>query len=190
MRYPRKRSDCSNIPSSTLLYGFNNISLLITLTSAYVLMVSPFAVCFIGHSFPIPAESFVQTSPTQWVLDVVATVTPEYWNLKEITLFLTAPNILDPSLGLGLYVHNGESASEWQYRGCVHATHPSEAMPLVWPQAVHTAMASPVARVGTIRCKFQPYTSYLRAVRCYDLSSNSSFTCASGIVVTYRHGSE
>lgn len=95
-------------------------------------MPAPFAVCFIGHSYPIPGETFTSAGPRQAVLDVVSTVTPQFWNLKEVALFLTTPGALDPTLGLGLYIKvaNGE----WQYRGCVHGSHPSEAMPLVWPE--------------------------------------------------------
>jgi hypothetical protein len=62
------------------------------------------------------------------VLDVCMTVQPNYWDLKEISLFLMAPNSLDPSMGLGLYLKIG--ASEWLYRGCVHNAHPTEVMPL------------------------------------------------------------
>ncbi|KAJ9514085.1 hypothetical protein QJQ45_002197 [Haematococcus lacustris] len=62
------------------------------------------------------------------LLDVCTSVSPEYWNLKEVALFLTAPNVLDPALAVGLYVRTG--ASEWVYRGCCHAGHPSEVMPL------------------------------------------------------------
>eukprot|EP00983_Pelagomonas_calceolata_P072100 1151550-Pelagomonas_calceolata.AAC.1 len=42
-------------------------------------------------------------------------VLPTYWELKELTLFLTQPNILDPSLALGLYLKIGNS-NEWLYR--------------------------------------------------------------------------
>lgn len=95
-------------------------------------MPAPFAVCFIGHSFPIPGDSFTPAGPTQVVLDVVTAITPQFWNLKEVALFLTAPNALDAHLGLGMYVKIGNG--DWLYRGCVHAAHPSEAMPLVWPE--------------------------------------------------------
>jgi protein Hikeshi len=98
---------------------------------ASINMSVPFAVCFVGNSYPIPGEQFTQAGPTQYVLDVVSVVSPQFWSLKEVVLFLTAPNVLDAQTGLGLYIKCG--AGEWQYRGCVHATHPSEAMPLVWP---------------------------------------------------------
>lgn len=94
-------------------------------------MSAPFAVCFIGSSFPIPGDSFTQAGANQLVLDVVSSITPRFWDLKEVALFLTAPNVLDSHLALGLYVKVGNG--EWQYRGCVHNSHPSEAMPLVWP---------------------------------------------------------
>lgn len=65
------------------------------------------------------------------VLDVCTSVSPDFDSLKEVILFLTVPNVLDASMAFGLYVKVGTSA--WLYRGCVHATHPSEAMPLSWP---------------------------------------------------------
>ena len=100
-------------------------------------MPASFAVCFIGSSFPIPGDSFAQAGPSQVVLDVVTTITPQFWDLKEVALFLTAPNVLDPNLALGLYVKVGNG--EWEYRGCVHNSHPSEAMPLVWPDIPSSA---------------------------------------------------
>ena len=95
-------------------------------------MSAPFAVCFIGSSYPIPGDQFTAAGPSQLVLDVVAKVNPQFWELKEVALFLTAPSVLDVGTGLGLYIKVG--AGEWQYRGCVHGQHPSEAMPLVWPE--------------------------------------------------------
>lgn len=62
------------------------------------------------------------------VLDVCTLVKPQYWELKEVALFLNAPGSLDPSMALGLYVKSGNS--EWLYRGAVHNAHPSEVMPL------------------------------------------------------------
>lgn len=53
--------------------------------------------------------------PTHWVLDVCTTVQPNYWDLKEISMFLMQPNSLDPSAALGCYVKVG--ASEWLFRG-------------------------------------------------------------------------
>jgi len=50
------------------------------------------------------------------VLDVCSLVKPQYWELKEVALYLASPNALDPSLALGLYVKS--AASDWQYRGC------------------------------------------------------------------------
>lgn len=109
-------------------------------------MTAPFAVCFIGNSYPIPASSFTQAGPTQYVLDIVTTVTPQFWDLKEVTLFLTAPNVLDPTMGLGLYIRVG--SGEWQYRGCVHSSHPSESMPLVWPDLPQGPVTPGMVQVG------------------------------------------
>lgn len=90
-----------------------------------------FAVVFPSYSFPITSEHFARVDQTHWVLDVCSLVRQQYWEVKEVALFLTAPNSLDPSLALGLYVKCG--ASDWMYRGCVHSGHPSDVMPLQWP---------------------------------------------------------
>ena len=114
-------------------------------------MAAPFAVCFIGASYPIPADQFEQAGPTQFVLDVVTKVSPQFTNLKEVALFLTAPNAMDASMALGLYIKVGNG--EWQYRGCVHAAHPSEAMPLVWPEVPEGTTEAPAGTVlvGALR---------------------------------------
>jgi hypothetical protein len=87
-----------------------------------------FGTFFVGNSFPITSANLTQVDPTHWVLDVCSLVRPDYWELKEVALFLVAPNTLDPAAALGLYVKAGPS--EWLYRGCVHNGHPSEVMPL------------------------------------------------------------
>ena len=45
------------------------------------------------------------------VLDVGATVTRDYAELKEVALFLTTPNVLPPGQALGLYI---SVSGEWQ----------------------------------------------------------------------------
>ena len=45
------------------------------------------------------------------VLDVGATVTRNYAELKEVALFLTTPNVLPPGQALGLYI---SVSGEWQ----------------------------------------------------------------------------
>lgn len=89
---------------------------------------------FIGNSYPIFENNFTRIDATHWVFDVCTTVAPNFWDLREISLFLTAPNSLDPNIALALYVKSG--TSDWQYRGCVHNGHPSEVMPLQWPQGM------------------------------------------------------
>ena len=112
-----------------------------------------FGVCFIGKSFPITDSSFVRADQTHWVsvfsgvcrqhrctISVpalsqvfdVSTVTPNYKELQEVSLFLVQPGTLDPSLALGLYISIG--GAEWQYRGYVSNSQPSEVMPLQWPE--------------------------------------------------------
>lgn len=45
------------------------------------------------------------------LLDVGATVTREYAELKEVSLFLAQPNVLPPGQALGLYI---SVSGEWQ----------------------------------------------------------------------------
>lgn len=70
-------------------------------------------------------------SHTLQVFDVLH-VTPNYTELQEISLFLAQANVLDSSSALGLYISVG--GAEWQYRGYVSSSHPSEVMPLSWPE--------------------------------------------------------
>ena len=49
-----------------------------------------------------------------------------------MSLFLVRSGTLDPTLALGLYISIG--GAEWQYRGYVSNTQPSEVMPLQWPE--------------------------------------------------------
>ena len=74
-----------------------------------------FGCVFVGHSFLIDSSCFVQTSPTNWVLHVTTSVTPNYLELKEVSLFLTRPDCLPPQAALGVYVSTG--GTDWAYRG-------------------------------------------------------------------------
>ena len=49
-----------------------------------------------------------------------------------MALFLTQANVLPPDMGLALYVSIG--GADWAYRGFVSNQHPSEVMPLSWPE--------------------------------------------------------
>lgn len=90
-----------------------------------------FGIMFVGHSYPIFEHQLQRVDATHWVLDVCTMVAPNYWDLKEISMFLTQPNSLDPNVALGLYVRT--AGSEWLYRGCCHNGHPNDVMPLQWP---------------------------------------------------------
>lgn len=59
-------------------------------------------------------------------------VTPQHTDLKEISIFLTAQNCLPPDAALGLYVSVG--GSEWSFRGFISNSHPSDVVPLQWPE--------------------------------------------------------
>lgn len=99
-----------------------------------------FGICFIGKSFPIADHSFVRVDPSHWVFDV-SSVSPNYRELQEVSLFLAQSGTLDPSLALGLYISIG--GAEWQYRGYVSNSQPSEVMPLQWPEQDQPLTAGP-----------------------------------------------
>jgi protein Hikeshi len=90
-----------------------------------------FAVCFIGKTCAIPSSAFTQVDPTHWLLDVTATISPQHDQLTEVSLFLTGPNVLPHDVALCLYVSLG--GTEWAFRGHVSNAHPSEVLPLHWP---------------------------------------------------------
>jgi len=107
-------------------------------------LMALFGVFFVGQSFPITNQNFVQADQTHWVLDVSTMVKPQYEELKEVALFLPQPGSLDPSMGIGLYVSVG--GSDWSYRGCVTVAHPSDVMPLEWPK--NTSGGPAAAQIG------------------------------------------
>ena len=75
----------------------------------------------------------------------VSSVSPNYRELQEVSLFLAQSGTLDPSLALGLYISIG--GAEWQYRGYVSNSQPSEVMPLQWPEQDQPLTVGP----GTIQ---------------------------------------
>ncbi|CAD7696175.1 unnamed protein product [Ostreobium quekettii] len=101
-------------------------------------MAVVFGVFFVGHSFPVTNQFFDQADPTHWVLDVGSKITQQISDLKDVSLFLAQPNVLEPHLALGLYVKAG--SSDWLYRGFVSSAHPSEVMPLQWPGIVASGL--------------------------------------------------
>lgn len=78
------------------------------------------------------------------VLDVLTTVSPAYQQLQEVSLFLLQPGILAAGAAVALYVSVG--GAEWQYRGYVSASHPSEVMPLRWPEPGPST--APIVQLG------------------------------------------
>lgn len=91
-----------------------------------------FSLCFLGSSFPIPSTSFTQVDATHSALDCFTALGPApLAKLKDVCLFLNAPNTISPDAALALYIKLGDS--DWAYRGCVHGAQPSSAMSLSWP---------------------------------------------------------
>ena len=88
-------------------------------------------------------QDFSLLLPVQ-VFDV-SRVTPNYRELQEVSLLLAQSGTLDPSLALGLYISIG--GAEWQYRGYVSNSQPSEVMPLQWPEQDQPLTVEP----GTIQ---------------------------------------
>ncbi|KAL4421725.1 hypothetical protein ABPG77_002341 [Micractinium sp. CCAP 211/92] len=114
----------------------------------------PFAIFFTGKSYPIPANSFAQADATHWVFDATATVVPDYRELKEVAIFLTQPNVLPPDVGLALYVSIG--GADWSYRGFVSNAHPSDVLPLSWPEPQDPLLAPPGAGFAQIGVSVEP----------------------------------
>ena len=92
-------------------------------------------------------QAFVRLDTTHWLLDVCTAVHPDYTRLREVSLFLTQPGVLEPGMALGLYLSIG--GADWQYRGFVSSERPSESMPLKWPPpSPMTAIGPGVVHVG------------------------------------------
>lgn len=118
-------------------------------------MAAPlFGVFFVGHSYPVTSANFTQVDATHWVLDVCTSVLPNFWDLKEVALFLLQPNSLEPSAALGLYVKCG--GADWDYRGCVHNGHPSDVMPLQWPLPAGATGMAPAAGAVQVGVSIEP----------------------------------
>ena len=104
-----------------------------------------FGVVFVGQSFPIDSSAFQQSGPHNWILDVTQCVNPNFSQLKEICLFLSQPNTLDPAAALGVYVSVGNQG-DWQYRGRVSNARPSDVFPIRWPTGQEQVQTS--AQIG------------------------------------------
>eukprot|EP00887_Chlorella_sp_A99_P006703 scaffold3.g6703.t1 len=110
-------------------------------------MAQAFGLFFVGLTPPLaPGAGIVQTDPTHWVLDVASLAggswAAAYRELKEVALFLTAPNALPPDAALALYVST-TGGSSWGFRGCITNAHPSEVLPLSFPAPEEGAPLAP-----------------------------------------------
>lgn len=89
----------------------------------------PFELFFVGASRFV-GQHCIATDPTHWVLDVGA-LSPNLAALKELSISLLPTTVLDPAAAIGIYVKHGVG---WSYRGMIHNGHPSEVIPLQWPE--------------------------------------------------------
>ncbi|KAK9842081.1 hypothetical protein WJX81_007612 [Elliptochloris bilobata] len=114
---------------------------------------SLFGALFIGHSFPIADSSFVRVDATHWVFDVGAVGPQSVLALKEVAVFLTQP-LPDAASALGVYVSVG--GVEWHFRGYVANSHPSEVMPLQWPEPEQCRRLAPGPGVFQLGVSVEP----------------------------------
>lgn len=54
-----------------------------------------------------------------------------FHTLREVAFFLIQPNSLPPDAALALYVST--NGMDWSFRGFISNQHPSEVLPLAWP---------------------------------------------------------
>ena len=106
-----------------------------------------FGIIFIKRSFVITSDSFTQVDATHWVLDLTALVGQSFVDVRDVCIFVPDANLLPQDAGLSLHVRAGRS--EWEYRGHVSNTTPSDVFPTAWPLADGELGAQPaVAQVG------------------------------------------
>jgi protein Hikeshi len=105
--------------------------------------MSVFSVLFVGKTSAIPdAQGFKQVDPTHWLMDVGSLAGTAWQDLKEVALFLARPDALPPGAALALYVSVGNSTA-WAFRGFLSQAHPSDVLPLSWPQPPEGAPPQP-----------------------------------------------
>eukprot|EP00240_Pyramimonas_obovata_P006765 CAMPEP_0118937992 /NCGR_PEP_ID=MMETSP1169-20130426/24479_1 /TAXON_ID=36882 /ORGANISM="Pyramimonas obovata, Strain CCMP722" /LENGTH=172 /DNA_ID=CAMNT_0006881801 /DNA_START=171 /DNA_END=689 /DNA_ORIENTATION=+ len=75
--------------------------------------------------------NLTQVDATHWVCDLRQFVGMNFYDVRDVCLFLPSGSGLDANSALSLYVQAG--GSEWMYRGCVCSLRPSETFPLQWP---------------------------------------------------------
>lgn len=91
----------------------------------------------------------------------------DYRALKEVCLALVEPNSLPPDAALALYV--AIDGQHWIFRGFVSNEHPSDVMPLSWPEEDASMQAMP--RHAVIGISIEPlgmffFNIFLRACVC------------------------
>ena len=110
--------------------------------------------------------------------------------LKDVTLFVSAPNSLPAGAGLALYVATVNSPAEatspaWQYRGCVAEGKPSDAFPLSFPssgseggggggQDGREASSTPTSSFSLLPLSLVPATTAAAAAAAFPTPSTTS----------------
>lgn len=97
--------------------------------------MSLFAIFFSGKSCLIGDNAFTQVDPTHYVLDLASfgASLPPPSELHDVGIMLLKPNALPPDAAVSLYVSTG--GSNWSFRGYISDTHPSDVLPLSWPDS-------------------------------------------------------
>lgn len=117
--------------------------------------MSTFGVFFSGKTCLIGDSVFRQVDPTHFVLDVTSTLAGiPHTDLKELAIFLTRPNALPPDAALAMYVSVGGAL--WSFRGYISNSHPSDVLPLSWPEPSSDAPAQPGPGFAQIGISFEP----------------------------------
>uniref|UniRef100_A0A7S0UKF1 Hikeshi-like C-terminal domain-containing protein n=1 Tax=Polytomella parva TaxID=51329 RepID=A0A7S0UKF1_9CHLO len=127
-----------------------------------------FGVFFSGASYPIFSSSCTQIDASHWVLDVCTSVAPNYWDLKEVSLFLTAPGALEAAAAaiggggaeVGLALYSRAATGDWAFRGAVHSGCPSAVMLTQWPLS-DSDLPPPGPGVVQIGISLEPLASVL-----------------------------
>lgn len=90
-----------------------------------------FGVALLGATSPLGPESFSKVGERGWALELSGPMGAGVEAAREAAIFLL-PGQLGPEWALALYVQCG--SSDWEFRGCVTQSKPSDSFPVSWPR--------------------------------------------------------